>query len=312
MKNQKKSLLDTILILSIFLFPPAALQCEAGQPGKGKRPPGASFSSSYTPVYQFDTDLDDGGQFGVNRHFVRLNILQSVGQKTFVGLGIGYDFEDWKFKDVAAVAGGSAWDTIHRPSLAIPLMYQATANSRVGLTPSVQFSGEAGAAFGDALMYGVSGVYIYSVNKDLSLGIGAGAFERLEEFSFFPYLVIDWKISEQFRITNPFRAGPAGPAGLELIYSPSPLWKIGVGGAYRSYRFRLENENRIANGIGENNMLTGFARIQRQIGPKMSIDLSGGMFFYGRLSVEDHRGSTIDSTDYATAPFVALTFAGKL
>lgn len=61
-----------------------------------------SYFFSYTPLYQFNTDLDGGGG-DVNSHLFRFSTVKSVGLKNEIGLG--YDLENWDFTDVLSVAG---------------------------------------------------------------------------------------------------------------------------------------------------------------------------------------------------------------
>jgi hypothetical protein len=51
-----------------------------------------SYSFSYTPIYQFETDLNRGGRFDVSRHYLRLNFVRPINRKLKLGLGLGYDF----------------------------------------------------------------------------------------------------------------------------------------------------------------------------------------------------------------------------
>ena len=80
----------------------------------------------------------------------------------------------------------------------------------------MDFAGASGAETGESLSYGAVLSAAYAFGPDLMVGLGAGVFERLDQSEVFPYVVIDWKINDRLRLTNPFRAGPVGPAGLEL------------------------------------------------------------------------------------------------
>lgn len=305
-KNQALPLMTVLF----FFFSASGFAAERENPNSsGTR---YSYGFFYTPVYQFETDIDGGGAFDVGRHFFRFDAGSRVKQMTTAGISLGYTFEDWNFSEVETVAGASPWGEVHRPTISFPLRHRFANKLSVGFTPTIEFSGESGADFSDGLMYGATVIFLYPVHTTLRLGLGFGVFDRLEESSFFPYLIVDWKINEQFRVTNPFRAGPAGPAGLELIYSPAEQWELGLGGAYRSYRFRLSDDNAIQSGIGQNNLITAFARIQRRVGEKMTLDLAGGYLLNGQLSIEDREGKELQSADYDNAPFVALTFTGKL
>jgi hypothetical protein len=163
----------------------------------------------------------------------------------------------------------------------------------------------------EALTYGAVVSLSHAFSRDLVLGIGVGVFDRLEETDAFPFLVIDWKISPHVRLTNPLRAGPAGPAGLELVYSPDGIWSFGVGGAYRSYRFRLDDRSAVTDGIGEVEFLVTFAKAARRFGSRLSLDISAGALFDGEIAIEDAGGNELGSTGYDTAPFAAVTLTGR-
>lgn len=270
-----------------------------------------SYSFSYTPVYQFETDLDGGGSFEVSRHYLNFDVMRPFNRNLRVGLGLGYEFENWDFDDLRTVGGATPWSRIHRPGLSLPIFYTLGDNWSLGITPAVEFSGESGAEIDESLIYGAVVSMAHPFGKNLYLGLGFGIFDQLEETAVFPFIVIDWKISQQFRIANPFRAGPAGPAGLELIYAPADNWEFGLGGAYRSYRFRLDDTGAVPNGIGENEFLVTFLRIGTRLGPSLTLDVAGGALFDGELSIEDADGNGIGDDQYDPAPFVALTIAGE-
>jgi hypothetical protein len=269
------------------------------------------YSFSYAPFYQFETDLEGSGKFNVSRHFFRFDVLRTINRHLRIGLGLAYDFENWDFEGVANVAGATPWSKIHRPGISLPIIYALSADWQLGFTPAIEFSGESGAEPDEAFTYGGVFSLMHPVNKKLLLGIGFGVFDRLEKLEVFPFIVINWKINEQFRISNPLRAGPSGPAGLELVYSPWEKWEFGIGSAYRSYRFRLDDKSAVANGIGEVDSLVTFVRVDRKLGANLNIGLFGGALFDGELSIEDAQGDDLASVTYDPAPFLALTFTGR-
>jgi hypothetical protein len=269
------------------------------------------YSFSYAPIYQLETDLEGGGKFDVSRHFFRFDVLRPINRQLRIGLGLAYDFENWDFSGVSNVAGATPWSKIHRPGINLPIFYAISEDWQLGFTPAIEFSGESGAEPDEAFTYGGVFSLTHPVNKNLFFGLGFGIFNRLEKLEVFPFIVINWKINDQFRISNPFRAGPAGPAGLELVYSPWEKWEFGIGGAYRSYRFRLDDKSAVANGIGEVDSLVTFVRADRKIGTNLNIGLFGGALFGGKLSIEDAKGNDLASVTYDPAPFLALTFTGR-
>jgi hypothetical protein len=147
--------------------------------------------------------------------------------------------------------------------------------------------------------------------QDLMVGAGTGIFERLDQSEVFPYLVIDWKIDDRLRLTNPFRAGPVGPAGLELVYTPDDTLEMGVGGAYRSYRFRLDDSSAVADGIGEVDFWAPFLRVGWRLGNHYRLDINGGALVGGSIAIEDENGNDLGDTGYDTAPFIGVTLKGR-
>ena len=268
-------------------------------------------SFNYTPVYQFRTSLDDGGSFNVSRHYFRFGLMKPMSRSFRLGLGLKYDYEKYNFNDLATVAGATPWSTLHSPGASLPMFYEFTENWTLGFIPAIDFPGESGAALNDRFVYGGVVTLTHEFGQGLNVGLGFSLFEQLERTTFFPFLAISWQINEQFRIANPFEAGPAGPAGLELVYAPSPKWELGAGGAFRSYRFRLDDRSTVPNGIGQNDFLVTFLRIQRKLGKGFSVDLAGGALFDGKLTIRDSDGSKLASDRYDPAPLVALTFSGR-
>jgi hypothetical protein len=138
-----------------------------------------------------------------------------------------------------------------------------------------------------------------------------GAYSNLEKVSVFPFLAVNWQITDQLRLTNPFRTSPAGPAGLELSYNLNRNWEIGVGGAYRSYRFRLDQNGSIPNGIGESRRVPIFARLSYNLSPAFGADLYGGVAIINKLWIDTPNGDDLYSTKYAVAPLVGLTLRAR-
>jgi len=280
---------------------------DSGERGRSK----TSSRFSYTPIYQFETDLDSGGKFDVQRHFLRFDISRFIDRHWAVGLGLSFDYERWDFSDIAGLAGVDLWDEIFRPGISVPVFYSTGNKWRFGIIPSINFSGASGAEASESLSYGAVLSTTYAVRPNLMLGLGIGIFERLEESDVFPFVVIDWKINEQLRLTNPFRAGPVGPAGLELIYTPNGNWEMGVGGAYRSYRFRLDDSSVVADGIGEVDFWAPFLRVGWRLGEHYRLDINGGALVGGSITIEDENGNELGDTDYDTAPFIGVTINGR-
>ena len=294
------------------VLPTAPAQAAGPSPGDDqKRPAQTRYSFSYTPLYQAKADLDSGGSFDVQRHILRLDAARKLNRQWMAGLGVRFDYERWDFSEVKALSGIDLWDEIFRPGMSIPVFYMPGNPWRFGFIPSVEFAGATGAEAGESLSYGVAVLASYAIGPDLKLGLGGGLYERLDQTEAYLFPVVNWKISQHLQLTNPFEAGPVGPAGLELNYQPNDRWEMGGGGAWRSYRFRLDDSSSVADGIGQVDFWAPFVRIGRKLGKRFRLDLNGGATLDGKIILEDQNARQLGETGYDTAPFVGLTLKGQ-
>jgi len=306
-------LIPAVLALSIALAAialPGHADAQSTRSG-GRDRSKTGYRFSYTPIYQLEADLDSGGSFDVQRHLLRFDISRFLDRHWTVGLGLSVEYERWNFSDVAGLAGVDLWDEIFRPGISVPVFYSPGEKWRFGVIPSIDFAGATGAETSESLSYGAVLTAAYAVRPDLMVGVGTGIFERLDQSEVFPYLVIDWKIDDRLRLTNPFRAGPVGPAGLELVYTPDDTLEMGVGGAYRSYRFRLDDSSAVVDGIGEVDFWAPFLRVGWRLGNHYRLDINGGALVGGSIAIEDEDGNDLGDTGYDTAPFIGVTLKGR-
>jgi hypothetical protein len=143
------------------------------------------------------------------------------------------------------------------------------------------------------------------------LGFGLGVFERIEKTSVFPLLLVDWKLTDRWRVMNPLQAGPTGPAGLELDYRFDNGWNLGLGAAWRTTRFRLSENGPVPDGIGEERGLPVFLRATHHFGGGMSLVLYAGVIANGQLRVEDAQGNELREVDFDPAPLLAVSFSAR-
>ena len=275
------------------------------------KPGDVTATASVTGVNTFDTDLDRGGDFHWAMAIASGGITHQFTPQLTAGVKLRYDYEHWQFSSPAAFGGRAPWTNVNAPSVAVDLSYVLPSDISIGVTPVIGWGFEAGANTGDALIYGaiVSATRVFA--PSFVLGVGAGIVRQIDETKVFPFLIVHWRIDDHWRLANPFPAGPAGGAGLELVYAVDDAWEIGFGGAYRSYRFRLKDSGPTPNGVGENRFVPIFARITRNVGTQMRVDFYAGISVGGRLSVDDATGAGVARDDYKTAPAVGITLAHR-
>lgn len=80
----------------------------------------------------------------------------------------------------------------------------------------------------------------WGLSESLSIGPGLGWFSEIDGgSSAFPILLIDWKITDKWRLnTGRGLAASQGP-GLTLNYQLAERWPLGLTGRYEKTRFAL-------------------------------------------------------------------------
>jgi len=287
-------------------MPVRAEAAEYSEPSHGLR-----FSFSAAPIYQFDAEVDGGGTLSVARFSFGADMTGKISKDFVLGLGLTYEFDDYDFSGLTGFSASRPWDQVHRAGIAVPAIYLLADKWRLLVSPSVQFAGESGADLSDAISFGGVASVSYVPRPDLVLGVGVGAFSNIEKVSVFPYVVVNWRIADSLRLANPFRTGPAGPAGLELAYALDAHWEFAAGSAYRSFRFRLDENGPIPGGIGESALVPVFGRLSYKFSRWLQIDLYGGASFVNKVRIEDKAGNLLYQTKYDVAPLISLTFKAE-
>jgi hypothetical protein len=290
----------TVLSVAVAAAGPAAAQATGWQP-----------FASVTPVYEGKGDLDQGGDFSAWGVLLRGGASRDLGGGSSVGVTLSYDYLDYSFSNPAAFGDVAPWNIVQRYGVAVPLAFAVGDGWTIGLTPSVDWFKENGADSGESIAWGA----IVSATKRFAdgnrIGLGVGVYDRIEETSAFPFLIVDWRFSDRWRLINPLAAGPTGPAGLELDYRFDNSWTLGLGGAWRKSRFRLSESGPVPNGVGEERGLPVFLRATRTLGAQAALHLYAGFVTNGELRVEDPSGNLLRSEDFDPAPFFAATFTAR-
>lgn len=266
---------------------------------------------SVTPVSQGNADLDRGGDFSVGGAILRGGIVYDLGAGNRAGVTLAYDYLDYSFSNPGAFGRAAPWKTVQRYGASVPLSFEVRDGWTIGLGPSVDWFKEDGANTGDALSWGATVAASRGFEGGNRLGLGVGVFDQIEKTSAFPFLVVDWRFGERWRLINPLASGPTGPAGLELDYRFDGGWTAGVGAAYRLLRFRLSETGPVRNGVGEERSVPVFLRVTRNFTDGMALHLYGGVTAHGRLRVENSSGGLVSEDDFGQAPLFGLSFVGR-
>lgn len=272
------------------------------------RAPGdVSSSVTLSGLTQLNTDIDKGGRFRWSGFDLNASVTRQFTPELSVGINARYQAEYWSFGTPTAFGSIAPWEDILRPRLGFSVGYNVAKDLSLFVAPQVEWAYESGASASDALNYGAVIGVTKVFSPTLVVGLGLGAFRQIDRDKYFPFLVVNWQITDALRLTNPLQAGPAGGAGLELAYAWPGGWELAGGAAYRDYRFLLRSDAPVPNGLGQNSGVPVFARLTRKFGPAAQIDLYAGMVLGGQLKLLNADGDTLQSSDYSPAPLFALS-----
>lgn len=266
---------------------------------------------SITPIYQGRADLDAGGDVKFGGVGLRGGFVHDFGGGTRAGITLVYDYLDYSFTSPNAFRAAAPWGTVQRYGVAAPLSFAVGGGWTLGVTPAFEWFRENGADTGDAFTWGATLAGSRRFADGNMIGVGVGVYDSIEETSVFPFLVVDWRLGDRWRLVNPLASGPTGPAGLELDYEFDNGWTAGVGAAWRVLRFRLNDSGPVPGGIGEERGMPLFVRLTYRLGTQAALHLYGGVVINGQLRVEDSAGGRLRQDDVDPAPLFGGLFIGR-
>jgi hypothetical protein len=259
-------------------------------------------------VHQFDSDLDAGGNFEVDRFFLQTGVSYSIGPRRRVSFSVGGGSDRYNFSSGLGLAD-EPWGRIDQLRFSIPVTWAFDEQWTLFAVPTLRFYGESGASSGDSATGGGLAGVSYRVSESLTIGPGVGVFSQLEDsVSVFPILIVDWKITDRLSLETGRGLGATQGPGLALGYRLSDTWSFGLGGRYESLRFRLDDKGPAPNGVGEDRSIPLYVSATYSRGRDLRISAVAGMEINGELRLEDSSGRRLARDDYGSTPFLGATF----
>jgi hypothetical protein len=275
-------------------------------------PPGTVTVTSYVNgIAQFTGDLDGGGDVAWNSATVGATVSRQFVPAFWGGVSLRYDAQDWTFHDAAGTAVAAPWRHLRHPSVGLNLNLALSKTLVLGVSPSAEWLYDTAAGTDDALIYGSVVSLAKVFRPGFVLGGGASIYRQFYNVKVSPFVIVNWKLNERWKIANAFAAGPVGGAGVELRYAPGKAWETAVGGVWRSERFRLAGDGTRLGDVGETSMIPLFARVSRSFATHYRLDAYAGAMTAGEVRLKDPDGNARGTLAYDAAPAVSLTLSGK-
>ncbi|UCG38437.1 MAG: hypothetical protein JSV00_09705 [bacterium] len=278
--------------------------------GLDEKDPGIGLNLSVAVIEQAGTDVGDS-EMDLSGYLVQVekNLVQN--RRLILGFSASYGMWNYTFAGPPADTWNGPWGKVRSVGGGLAIIAPGSGKWSYFLAPVLDCFWEEGADAADGLVSGAVAAAVHSFRHDRRLGLGAGVFKGLEDTMVFPFISVSWQLNEDLALQNPLSAGPAGPAGLELVYDPSGTWQIGGGWAYTSFRFRLDDEGVGPDGVGEISGINVWVRASWQVDPKVKLGAYAGASLAGDAVIEDSNGRELESEHVGPTPLAAVTMEWK-
>ena len=258
-------------------------------------------------LHQFETDMDSAGGFGVSRFLARASIGYRKDFLNSTSLSFGYAHTSYQFNASTGPWAPEPWGGVHTMSLSAPIRRSIGSNWMLLAIPSIRTISEDNADLGQSMVGGIITGISYQVRPGLSIGPGFGVLTQLEDsVNVFPIVLVDWAMSEKFKLQTGRGFGASQGPGLVLTYALSDSWNLMIGGRMERFRLRLNSNGRVPNGVGQDRKASVSVGAQYAMGKLGFITLYTGINLSGELELNDAVGNEIVATDYDSTPFVGL------
>ncbi len=247
-------------------------------------------------IIQRDADLDNGTDFETRRYYTRFSTVRPIDQGTSVGVAVSlgslvYDFSSDDF---------DPWGDIRDLRLSFPVSFRAGERASVFISPQARWDYEKDASASDGFTYGALVGVAWRINEKLAIGPGFGAFTQLEDsgLDVFPALLIDWQISDRWRLATGSGLGATEAPELALSYKLDETLSFSLAGRYEKIEFRMDDDGVAPGGVGEDENFPLVLSMQYDPNPNFSLSVFAGAKFDGKLTIENSSGKRIDRESY--------------
>lgn len=258
-------------------------------------------------VHQFEATLDTGGDVELDRIGGRITMDRAISSDHDLSLRFSWERDAWDFSGATGLAGLDPWDDIDTLDFSLQWSQDIDDRTQLFMGPILRFAAEDGASLQDGLIGGGMIGFAHGYSDTLTFGLGGGVVTQLEDdLRFFPVIVLDWKLSDQLRLTTDLTTRFGSRSGAELVWTPRDDWELGIGLAFEYSRFRLDDQGTAPDGAGEANAWPLMLRATWHTSSTCDISLLAGMTLAGSLEVINTDGDSVSEDDFDPTALVGI------
>lgn len=279
----------------------------AAEPPAAQAPADFKFAVGGGLIYQFDTDVDRGGEFNVTRLSGAFDTEIDVDANLNLSLRMTYALDSYDFGGGGGVSAAEPWDDIHTAAAGLLFTWRMDQQWTTFFGPVIQSARESGADFDDGITGGGVIGATYIASRELIVGGGLVITSQIEDdVRVSPIIIVNWGLGESWRVSSRTTGNILTRTGAELVYVAHEKWEFAFGLANYYSRFRLDDDGPAPDGVGEDESLPIWLRATYRPNDSLRIEAIGGMALGGQLRLEDEDGDFIAEEDYDAAPFLGI------
>ena len=300
---KKICLLSAVICAVLFAALPAFAQPYSPSEAAEQTYGNWKFRLSTSSNYQFETDIDDGGEFSLYRITGGVNVLYNFNPCTTLDTSVGYEYLNYDFGDDGY--SRFPWNKIHSGSVRSVLRWRESEQWEYFGGPIFTLGMEEGADWEDSIGGGLTAGFKYFHSDTLTIGAGLTGMSQFEKGDplIIPMILLNWKFAPGWQLRNALNdLGSKGGTGLEVAWRCFGPLELVAGAQYMRRDFRLSESGGGNDGIGQERGIPLYVMANMDVTKNMRLSVFGGGIVNGKIRLEDNNGDAIRSEDYDATP----------
>lgn len=266
--------------------------------------PKTSFVLSVGGTWISEADFDDvEGDLSIVRLRAGVAARHKLSESVALRFGLSAEHSNYDFNDATGLVDGTddPFDDVLIARLAAGFDYNFDENNTLFVTGFISSSGEGGADFSETITGGGVVGYSHRFGEKLSLGVGVVVSSRLEDsVQVIPVPIIRWQFAEKWLLQT------GDDAMIQLLYTPSEMWRVGIEGGWEQREFRLEDDGPLPSGVVTDSRIP--VGLIGRYSPNKNFSIVGrvGLHVGSSLEFDNERGREVSDEDLESSVYGGL------
>lgn len=246
-----------------------------------------------------ETDIDDGSNYDVTRVFGGVAARFIASDELSIGANIRIGYSAYNFSGDTGFGTLNPWDDVVFIRGGVSANYVLSKDVSVLGGGIFEIAGDPDADIGDSITGGGFAAISYKVSNDLTVGGGLGVTSAIADRAMvFPIIVLDWKLSNNWRVSSTYAELASNFQGVELIWEGGNGLSAAAGFGFSDRRFRLDDSSTVPDGVGEEFSLPLWVRATYEPDAQTLLSLYFAIPLDGEITVTNNAGVVLSRQDF--------------